>query len=238
MNEISHILGTTRNHLHRNKTFSVMIADPEQLVCEGIKQLLSTHHYLQVIHEAQDFTQVQAFLQDQRPDVLILEIGIARHGGVHVVRELIQSHPDLHILVMSDRCERSFALRAFRAGASGFVNKEYASEELAEAVLTVACGRPYVSETVRELLAESVAGGHARRLHDQLSDTDFDIFCLIANGIPISKVATICHVTPAAIRSRRNKMMQKMLLRTDAEIVAYAIENNLIEQGTFSRMKH
>lgn len=211
--------------------FSVMIADPEPLVREGIKQILGTCPDVRVCCEASDVPQTLQLLHDCEPDVLILEIAMAGHGGVRIVHEIMRSHPRLRILVVSHRGERNFALRAFRAGAAGFFNKECADEELVDAVLTVAQGRPYVNETVSELLAESVAGGHARLLHEQLSDSDFEIFCMIAGGIPTTKVAAICHVTPGAIRSRRNKMMEKMLLRTDADVVQYAVRHNLIDRS-------
>jgi two-component system invasion response regulator UvrY len=224
------LFSASRNVHEEKKMTSIMIVDSELFVREGIKHMLAACADLQIVSEAHDSQQALQQLGKCRPDLVIVEIAMAEHCGVGMVRELKNHAPHLKILVMSYRRESDFALRCMRAGASGFIRKDCCATELTCAVRVVANGRPYVSETVSELLASSIIESGGQRLHDKLSDSDFEIFCLIASGTSTARVADIFHVSIAAVRSRRSKMMDRMYLRTTADVVEYAVKNDLIER--------
>lgn len=209
----------------------VMISDPDLFAREGIKRMLENERDVQVACEAQNESETLEALRKYRPDVCILEIEVGNQHGLSFVRETKTQAPSTPILVMGHHHERDFALRAIRAGAAGYLGKNCTDQQLATAVRTTADRRPYLSETVCEQLAENITLGHARRPHESLSDSDFEIFCLMIQGVPPAKIAGIRKISTALARARRGKIMEKMGLRTDADLIEYAIENDLIEQA-------
>jgi len=209
---------------------NVMIADSELFIREGIKNMLAPSGDVHIVCESENVSENNHLLKTYKPDVIILEIAMAEHCGVRIVRQTRQLFPASKILVMSYRRERDFALRAFRAGARGFVRKDCSSDELMLALRTVAKGRPYISEAVSELLAESITEETSPRPHDQLSDSDFEMFWMFANGKPTARVAHLCNVSIAAVRSRRSRMMERMYLHTEADLIEYAVRNQLIDR--------
>jgi DNA-binding NarL/FixJ family response regulator len=208
----------------------VMVSDPDLFAREGIKEMLTKHHGFHVVYEAADVTEMLHGLQEARPDVCILELAVAKHAGLGFVRALKNQASNVSLLVMSHCHERDFALRAIRAGASGYLPKDCSAEQLAYALRTAADRRPYVSDTVCDLIVESLVEGRPKRQHDNLSDTDFEIFCLMAEGLPVARIASICKLSVAVVRARRTRIMERMSLRSDAELVEYAIKRKLIGQ--------
>lgn len=210
---------------------SVIIGDPDLFAREGIKQLLAKHGDLRVTGEAQDFFGVLQRLHECRPDVCILEIAMAGHCGLRLVRELKIQAARTPILVMSHRTERDFGLRAIRSGAAGFISKNCSDQQLAGAIRVAAQHRPYISETVSQLIAESIVVGTAERAHQELSDMDFEILCLLANGTPVSTIADICNASVNLIRARKSNILDRLHLHTDVDLVRYALKNQLIDHS-------
>lgn len=208
----------------------IMISDPDLIAREGIKEMLSKHHDMQVVYEADDVAETFRGWEVAKPDVCILELAIARLSGLGLVRAL-KKHASIPLLLMSHCHERDFALRAIRAGASGYLPKDCSADQLSYALRIAADRRPYVSDTVCELIAESLGEGRRKRQHDNLSDTDFEIFCLMAEGIPVARIASICRLSVAVVRARRIRIMERMSLHNDAALVEYAIRRKLIGQS-------
>ena len=143
------------------------------------------------------------------------------------VKVLVGNAP---VLVMGYRHEREFALRAHRAGAAGYLAKNCTAEQLIDALRTVATRRRYVSETTREMFVEYLANNRPKRMHDALSDTDFEIFCLFAQSVPAPRIAAYCRLKENFVRKRKTKIMELLNLRNDAEIVEYAVKRKLIDR--------
>lgn len=209
----------------------VMISDPDLFAREGIKRMLENERDVQVAYEAQNVSETFETLRKYQPDVCILEIGVGCQQGLSFVRETKTQAPSTPILVIGHHHERDYALRAIRAGAAGYLDKNCTDQQLATAVRTTADRRPYVSETVCELLAENITLGGSRRPHESLSDSDFEIFCLMIEGVPTTKIAGIRRISTSLARARRAKIMEKLGLRTDTDLIEYAIGNDLIEQA-------
>ncbi len=208
-----------------------MISDPDLFAREGIKQMLSTQHGFDIVHEAADVADTVLGLRQMDADVCILEATLVRHADHGFIRELKSQACNTALLVMSHCHERDIALRVLRAGAAGYICKDCSAEQLAHALKTAADRRPYLSATVRELIVESLVEGWPSRQHDKLTDIDFEIFYLIAEGIPLPRIAGMCKLSVAGVRARRSKIMVQMSLRNDAELMKYAIERKLIGQA-------
>lgn len=205
----------------------VLISDPDVLAREGIRQMLSSQGGFEVVFDTGDRHATIAGLREHRPDVCVVEISVAKHFGLQFVRHLKQYAGGTPILVINHCHERDMAMRALRAGASGYLSKNCTEQELAAALKSTAAHRPYVSDTVCELLVESLGDERQKRLHDNLSDTDFEIFCLLAEGLPLSKIAALFNLNGSAVRTRRAKIMHQMGFRTDMELVEYALARKL-----------
>jgi DNA-binding NarL/FixJ family response regulator len=206
----------------------VMISDPDLFAREGIKQMLSTQAEFEIVCEASGLADTLHGLRQARPDVCVLEATLVRHSGLGFLREVKSTSCNTPLLVMSHCHERDIALRALRAGAAGYLPKNCSAEELSHALKTAAGRRPYVSDTICELIVESLVDGRPKRQHDKLTDTDFEIFCLMAEGIPVPRIAGMCKLSVAGVRARRSKIMVQMSFRNEAELVKYAVERKLI----------
>lgn len=209
----------------------IMISDADLFAREGIKQMLSMRNDFDIVYEASGVADTLHGLRLTRPDVCILEATLLRYSGLGFIREVSGQSCNTPLLVMSHWHERDIALRVIRAGAAGYLPKDCNTEQLAQALKTAADRRPYLSTTVCELIVESLVEGWPSRQHDKLTDTDFEIFCLMAEGIPLQRIAGMCNLSLASVRARRSKIMGQMSLRNDAELVKYAFERKLIGQA-------
>ncbi|NNG21853.1 response regulator transcription factor [Telluria aromaticivorans] len=208
---------------------NVMISDSDLFAREGIKQMLARYSDLRIVCETCTAAETLHALREHRPDVCMLEIAMAGDGGLQLLRRAKSQACGIPILVISHRHERDLALRALRAGAAGYITKDCIDHQLAYALRTAADHRPYVSETVCELIAESFTEVRTGRRHEKLSDSDFEIFCLMADGAPTAKVATACNMSIPVIRNRKARIMQQLGLRTDADLVKYAVGRKLLD---------
>ena len=211
----------------------VIICDPDLFAREGVKQMLMKHKDLHIAGEARDAFETIECLHTCSAEVCLLEIAMAGHCGLKLVRELSSLGVGTPILVMSHRTERDFALRTIRSGASGFISKDCSDQQLASAIRTAAQRRPYISEVVSELIVESIVDESAAPAHQKLSDLDFEILCLLANGMQVSAVAKICGTSVAGVRARKTSILEKLGLSTDVDLVHYALTNHLIEHPGF-----
>lgn len=223
-----------RDSTKRNNMIKIMVFDPELLAREGIKSIVDSHKDLTIVHDADSPHQLLCGLLQTDVDVIVMEIPSIL-PAIGLIRQLRKLLARSSILIFTCRPERDFALRFFRAGASGFVHKNNSNEELITAIRRVAAGKPYMSEATRELLALSLSSLDKERPHNHLSDRDFDILCMIADGNSPSRIAEIVHVTPATINSRKCKLMRRLCLRNMADVVKYAVTNQLIEESAGSR---
>lgn len=206
----------------------VLIADDHAIVRRGLRQIVSETHDIVVADEVGDGTEVLEKLRVGEYDAVILDISMP-DGGVDLIKELKKKRPRLPILVLSVHPERQYALRALRAGAAGYLNKESAPDELIAAIRRVASGRRYVSPQLAEELASHLSAGADLPPHERLSDREYQVFCLIASGKRGVEIATELGLSAKTVSTYRGRILEKMGMKSNAELTHYAIKHGLVE---------
>ncbi len=208
---------------------NILIADDHALIREGFKRLIDKEIGMKVVGEAEDGHQVLELATGTESDVIILDISMPGRNGLELIKDLKAIRPDLKILILTMHPEDRFAVRALRAGASGYLVKITAPKELIKAIHKVANGGRYVSETLAEKLAESLDRHLTRADHEALSDREFEVFRLIANGTSLPEIARLLTISHSTANTYRKRILTKLDLQSNAEIIHYAIRNNLLD---------
>ena len=206
----------------------VMLVDDHPVVRQGIRLILSANGEIDVIAEAANATEAVQKVRNQALDLVVLDLNLPDQNGFWVLAELQRSHPTLPVLVLSIQPEEHMAVRALKAGARGFLNKESAPEELAKAVRTVADGKRYISPRLAEWLAVDVSGHRESLPHERLSDREYQVMCLLASGRSISEIAAQLNRSANTISTYRTRIMQKMAIENNAGLTEYALNHQLI----------
>ncbi len=207
----------------------VLIVDDHELVREGLKKVLLKHADLELVGEATSAEELFELLRETEVDLVILDITLPGRSGLDIIHDLKNQNPRLHILILSMHPEERFALRALKAGASGYLSKEAAATELVTAIRKISGGGRYISASLAEHLADSFDKDLGKLPHETLSNREFEILRLIAKGKSVGQIAEELMLSVNTITSYRTRMMEKMNFNSTAQIVRYAIEHNLIE---------
>lgn len=207
---------------------NVFIADDHAIVRKGLKQIVSDADDMAVMGEAENGIGALHRLRQCAPDVLILDIAMPGKSGVEVLKQIRQEHPKLPVLILSMYPEEQYAVRLIKAGAAGYLTKESAPELLVNAIRTVAQGKRFISPSVAELLANELERDSDLPLHHALSDREFQILRLIASGKTVSEIADSLALSVKTVSTYRTRMLDKMKLKNNAELMHYAIKNSLI----------
>jgi two-component system invasion response regulator UvrY len=207
----------------------ILIADDHAIVRAGLKQFIADQPDMQVAGEAATGTEAITLARAGPFDVVLLDISMPDKNGVDTLKALKQVHPDMPVLMLSGYAEDQYAVNLLRAGASGYLNKEAAATQLVGAIRTVVRGRKFVSPALAQILADGVAGDSDRPLHGELSQREFQIFCKIAAGSAVSKIADELNLSVKTISTYRTRVLEKMGMRSNADLTYYAIKNGLID---------
>jgi two-component system invasion response regulator UvrY len=207
----------------------VLIADDHAVVRAGLRQFLETDPSIQEIGEAATGREALEQLRLGKWNLLLLDINMPDRSGLEVLQQVRSTHPETRVLVLSGYPERQYAVNVLRAGASGFLSKESAAEELMKAVRTVLAGRRYVSGALAELLVSDLDGDAQRPLHSSLSEREFQILCKLAAGRTVSEIANELCISVKTVSTYRTRVLQKMSFKTNADLTAYALHNALIQ---------
>ena len=207
----------------------VLIADNHILVREGFKKIIGEEIDLRVVGECKDAEEVLEFLRNDRCDVLVLDIDMPGKSGLDLLLELRQMDVPVRVLVQSIHPEERFATRAFKLGAAGYITKEAAAEELVKAIRKVYHGGVYVSESLAEKMAFELRNDIERPPHEKLSPREFQIFRLIASGQSMQEIKRALCLSLSTVNTHRRHILEKMGLKSNADIVRYAIRNKLVD---------
>ncbi|HUA85627.1 MAG TPA: response regulator transcription factor [Bryobacteraceae bacterium] len=207
----------------------VLVADDHPLLRKGLKQLLDAEPDLELAGEAEDSEQVLEKVQRDCWDVLVLDLTMPGRAGLEVLQEIRRVRPNLPVLVLSMHAEERFAVRAIKAGANGYVSKANGAAEVVTAIRKVLTGRKYVSATLAEALAGALDGDGQRPLHETLSDREFQVMCKIACGRTVSQIAAEISLSVKTISTYRSRVLEKMHMRSNAELTRYAIQEGLVD---------
>jgi len=207
----------------------ILIADDHPVVRSGLKQILAGETDLAVQGEAQNGQEVLELVRKQKCDVLILDLQMPGRSGLDLLKELKHGYPELHVLVLSLHPEDQMAVRALKAGAAGYLTKESAGAELIKAIRKVSHGGKYVSPSLAERLATALGAGSEKPPSEILSDQEYLVMRLIASGKAVGEIAKELSLSAKTISTYRTRIMQKMGMKTNAELTHYAIRNKLID---------
>jgi len=206
----------------------ILIADDHAVVRRGLKQILSEERDISVVGEAKNGHEALEMSRRLEWDVAVVDYAMPGRGGVELLKEIKRHHPKRPVLVLSMYPEEWHAVQVLRAGGSGYLSKETATEELMTAIRKVAKGGRYVSAALAEKLASGLAPDRARAPHEGLSDREYRVLWLLASGKPISQIAKEMFLSPSTISTYRTRILRKLGLANNAQLVQYAVQHQLI----------
>lgn len=207
----------------------ILIADDHAIVRAGLRQFIADQTDMSVAGEAATGAETVSLVRAEPYDVVLLDISMPDRNGVDTLKQLKQIRPEMPVLMLSAHAEEQYAVNLLRAGAAGYVGKDSASAQLVSAIRTVARGRKYVSPDLAQQLADGLAGDGDEPLHVRLSQREFQIFCKLAAGMPVSKIANELFLSVKTVSTYRSRVLEKMGMKTNADLTYYAIKNRLIE---------
>jgi two-component system, NarL family, invasion response regulator UvrY len=205
----------------------ILIADDHRLVRKGIAQIIEESPGMEVAGEAGDGQEALDFVRAKTLDVVILDIAMPVRGGLDVLREMKAAKPDLKIIVLSMYPEEQYAIRSLKDGASAYLTKGSAPEELIQAIRTVAAGKRYITPSVADRLATFVEGGAEHPLHEDLSNREMQVLVRIGCGKEVKEVAAELNLSVKTVSTYRSRILAKMGMSTNAQLIRYAIQHSL-----------
>ena len=205
-----------------------LIADDHAIIRKGLKQILVEKYPLAFIDEVCDAEGVFKKALSDAWDIIICDLSMPGRSGLDVVRDIKQNFPKIPVLILSIHSEEQYGIRVLKAGAAGYLSKEAAADELINAVERVLQGRKYISASIAEKMAGELDRDLSKPLHEILSDREFHVFGLLAEGKGISEIADSLSLGITTVSTYRSRILSKMNLKTNADITRYALETKLI----------
>jgi len=207
----------------------VIIADDHTILREGLRQLLSAAGDIAVVSEAVDGHEVADRVGDTDADVLLLDLSMPGRSGMELIKHVKREKPKLRILVLSMHEEHQYAVRAIKAGASGYLTKDSASTQLVSAIRKIAAGGAFISAEVAEQLAHAAQGIGDAAPYTLLSDREFQVFRMIVAGISPTDIANQLNLSVKTVSTHKARAMEKLQVSNQAELIRYAIAHDLAD---------
>lgn len=207
----------------------ILIADDHAVVRCGLKEILAEEFQPAEFGEAEDGPQTLKLVSKQKWDVVLLDITMPGMNGLEVLKNLKSMRPNLPVLMLSMHPEDQYAVRALKAGASGYLTKETAPEELVAAVTKALARQKYVSPSLAEGLALRLADGCEGPLHQKLSDREYEVMVMLASGKTASEISEEMSLSVKTVSTYRSRILEKMKMKTNADLTRYAMENKLVD---------
>ena len=209
-------------------SIKILIADDHEVVGKGLKTILSEHSDLEVVAEAENGNEVLKIIQNTKVDLLLLDFDMPEKNGLDTLIELKATHPKLPVIILSIFPEDHYGTRFLKAGASGYLGKASASELLVEAVRKVASGGKYISPELTDKLVTDLTSNSEKPAHEILTDREFQVFRGLASGKKIKEIADELCLSINTISTYRARILQKMDLQNNAELIRYALKMGLV----------
>ena len=206
----------------------ILITDDHELLCQGLAQLLAVEKDFEVAGIARDGVEAFAQLRQRPFDIIILDLSMPGRHGAELIKQIKAEFPRLPILVFSMHKEEQYALSALKAGASGYLTKDGAFEELVSAIRKVLAGEIYMSAPIAQALAVDLLKPPARSGLNQLSERELNILIMIARGLSLVAIATELHLSPKTVSTYKARIVKKLGVANNSELVRFALENNLV----------
>ena len=206
----------------------ILIVDDHAVVRDGIKKIFSEQSVEAYFGDADAEREAVKLVTEGNWDAVVLDISLGARNGLDLLKELKQVRPELPVLVLSMHSEEQYARRAFKAGAAGYITKDTSRAELIRAISKVVGGGKYVSPTFAEKLVSDIERDPDKPLHQSLSDREFEVMRLIASGRTVGEIAELLSLSDKTISTYRARILEKMGMKTNAELTHYAIKNQLV----------
>ncbi len=206
----------------------VLVADDHPITIHGIKQILLEEPDIRLVGEARNAEGVYRLLAEGHWDVLILDITMPETSGLEILNHVKNQYPQLPVLILSIHPEEQFGLRVLKMGAAGFLNKEAAPDEIVQAIRKVIGGGRYISPSLAEKIVYKLQKTAREMPHDLLSNREFQVFQLLANGKSVKQIAQELHLSDKTVATYRTRVLKKMNLKSNTELAIYALKNGLI----------
>lgn len=203
----------------------VLIVDDHAIVREGLTKIIEFEKDMVVMGMANDSSEAIHQVSTHKMDVVVLDISMPGRSGLDVIKDIKNIQPGVKIIILSMYQEERFAVRAFKAGASGYLTKEMATEEIVNAIRKVSSGGKYISARFAETLVNEMSAPSELLPHERLSDREFEVMCMIASGKTVNAIAEELFLSDHTVSTYRRRILEKMNMKNNAEIIHYAIEN-------------
>ena len=206
----------------------ILIGDDHPLFRRGVRELLTDELAPVEVGEAESGQQILCFVQKRQWDILVMDVTMPGRCGPELLEDLKRARPSLPVLVVSTHPEQQFAVRMFKAGASGYLSKASAATELVEAIKKILTGGKYITGSVGEQLASTIQGGTEKLPHEHLSDREYQVLCMLAAGRTLREIADQLYVSVNTVSTYRSRILEKMNLKNNIELTHYAIRHSLV----------
>ena len=206
----------------------ILVADDHTVVRRGLRQILLEGFPSALVEEVGDAEDLIKNVVKSEWDVVISDLSMPGRSGLDALQQIKQMQPNLPVLILSIHPEEQYALRVLKAGASGYLSKDMAPDELVNAVKKVMLGKKYITAAVAEKLAAMLDQDHNKPLHEYLSDREFNVLKMLAAGRSVSEIAESLFLSVTTVSTYRSRIMAKMNLKNNAELTLYAMENKLL----------
>jgi two-component system invasion response regulator UvrY len=207
----------------------ILIADDHAIVREGLKQIVAEEKDILVAGEAENSGRLMELLEKEKWSLVVLDINMPGKSGLEALKDIKHLYPDLPVLILSMFSEDQYGLRAIKAGASGYLKKVSAPTELVTAIRKIVLGGKYINQSLAEKLAENFESTMKQLLHEKLSDREYQIMCNIALGKTAEEIAEELSISINTVYSYRNRILEKMSMRSNVELTQYVLQNKLVE---------
>lgn len=212
----------------KDKKIRILIADDHEVVRKGLKTIIADQQDMVVAGEAENGNEVLRRVRQEEFDLILLDFDMPEKNGLDTLIELKTSRPKLPVIILSIFPEDHYGTRFLKAGASGYLGKSSASDQLVEAIRKVAGGGKYVSPNLADKLVSDLNRDSDKPLHEALTDREFQVFTMIAGGKKLKHIAEELCLSINTISTYRGRILQKMDMKSNAEVIHYAIDNHLI----------
>jgi len=207
----------------------IVIADDHPLIRGGIRKIIEQEVDMELMAEFENARDLILHLKADRCDVLILDLSLPDRNGLDVLQHIHDLWPTIKVLILSMHPEERYAMRALKKGAAGYIHKNQAAEILIKAIRKVFAGGRYVSESLAEKLAAEYGSDAPEILHDRLTPREFQLLVMIAQGLAVRQISQILSLSTNTIYTLRSRLLQKMNMRSNAELIRYALDQNLVD---------
>ena len=209
----------------------ILIADDHAVVRRGLREILADALPNARFSEAGNGDQLLGLLANSRAELVVLDVNMPGRTGLDVLRDVKKAYPRLPVIILSVQPEDQYALRCLKAGASAYLNKDSAPEELAVVAQKVLAGGRYISPRVAETLFAVIDERDGKPLHELLSDREHEVMRMIVSGVALTEIGERLHISVKTVSSYRARIMEKMRMKNNAELIRYALNQGLIEPG-------